>query len=320
MRVSAQVKNTGSRAGDEVVQLYLHALDPKRPRALKELRGIARVRLQPGETRTVTFTFTPANDLRHYDAERHQYAVDAGAYEVQLGASSADIRLMQRITVDAATNLPGAALSQYGSAHDTQVLTSASPSPRCERTDLPLHSAVAMNDTSEILSVREKIGYSLGDLAANLIFQTLIAFLAFFYTDVYRIPAGTAATIIFAGGMLGAFVFTPIVGILADRTSTRWGKFRPWILFTAVPFGVFSLMAFSTPDLEGAGEDRVRDGDLHAAGDDLCGQQPALLGAQRRADRQHGPAQQPVVLPLRRGDGGPVRHPGAAAAAGVDPR
>jgi Na+/melibiose symporter-like transporter len=108
-----------------------------------------------------------------------------------------------------------------------------------------------MNDTSEILSVREKIGYSLGDLAANLIFQTLIAFLAFFYTDVFRIPAGTAATIIFAGGLLGAFVFTPIVGILADRTTTRWGKFRPWILFTAVPFGVFSLMAFSTPDLQG---------------------------------------------------------------------
>ncbi|HEY0661495.1 MAG TPA: glycoside hydrolase family 3 C-terminal domain-containing protein [Lysobacter sp.] len=101
VRVSAQVKNTGSRAGDEIVQLYLHALDPKRPRALKELRGIARVSLQPGETRTVTFTFTPAQDLRHYDAERHRYAVDAGAYEVQLGASSADIRLMQRITVDA---------------------------------------------------------------------------------------------------------------------------------------------------------------------------------------------------------------------------
>jgi len=106
-----------------------------------------------------------------------------------------------------------------------------------------------MNSTSETLSVTEKIGYSLGDLAANLIFQTLVTFLAFFYTDVYRIPAATAATIIFIGGMLGAFVFTPIIGIAADRTSTRWGKFRPWILWTAIPFGVFSLLAFSTPDL-----------------------------------------------------------------------
>ena len=83
---------------------------------------------------------------------------------------------------------------------------------------------------SEVLSVREKVGYSLGDLAANLIFQTLVTYLAFFYTDVYELPAATAATIIFVVGLLGAFVFTPIIGLLADRTRTRWGKFRPWIL------------------------------------------------------------------------------------------
>ncbi|WP_158982900.1 MFS transporter [Lysobacter panacisoli] len=106
-----------------------------------------------------------------------------------------------------------------------------------------------MNSTPETLSVTEKVGYSLGDLAANLIFQTLVTFLAFFYTDVYRIPPATAATIILIVGMLGAFVFTPIIGIAADRTVTRWGKFRPWILWTAIPFGVFSLLAFSTPDL-----------------------------------------------------------------------
>lgn len=99
------------------------------------------------------------------------------------------------------------------------------------------------------LSIGEKIGYSLGDLAANLIFQTLITFLAFFYTDVFGIPAGTAATIIFIVGLLGAFVFTPLVALLADRTNTRWGKFRPWVLWTAVPFGVLALLAFSTPDL-----------------------------------------------------------------------
>jgi Na+/melibiose symporter-like transporter len=105
-----------------------------------------------------------------------------------------------------------------------------------------------MSSSADTLSVREKIGYSLGDLAANLIFQTLVTFLAFFYTDVFRIPAGTAATIIFVGGMLGAFVFTPAIGLIADRTVTRWGKFRPWILWTSVPFGVLALLAFSTPD------------------------------------------------------------------------
>lgn len=106
-----------------------------------------------------------------------------------------------------------------------------------------------MHSTSEKLSVKEKIGYSLGDLAANLIFQTLITYLAFFYTDVYRIPAATAAKVIFVVGLLGAFVFTPVIGIIADRTRSRWGKFRPWILWTAIPFGVLSLLAFSTPDL-----------------------------------------------------------------------
>lgn len=106
-----------------------------------------------------------------------------------------------------------------------------------------------MSTHQEVLTVREKVGYSLGDLAANLIFQTLVTFLAFFYTDVYRIAPGTAATIIFVVGLLGAFVFTPIVGVLADRTNSRWGKFRPWILWTAIPFGILSLLAFTTPDL-----------------------------------------------------------------------
>jgi Na+/melibiose symporter-like transporter len=98
------------------------------------------------------------------------------------------------------------------------------------------------------LSVTEKIGYSLGDLAANLIFQTLLTFIAFFYTDVYKIQANAAATIIFIGGLTGA-CFNPIMGLLADRTVTRWGKFRPWLLWTAVPFGLIAILAFSTPDL-----------------------------------------------------------------------
>ena len=106
-----------------------------------------------------------------------------------------------------------------------------------------------MTTSTERLSVGEKIGYSLGDLAANLIFQTFITFLAFFYTDIYKIPAGTASAIIFWGGVFGGVIFNPIMGLIADRTNTRWGKFRPWVLWTAVPFGVLSLLAFSTPDL-----------------------------------------------------------------------
>jgi GPH family glycoside/pentoside/hexuronide:cation symporter len=104
-----------------------------------------------------------------------------------------------------------------------------------------------MNDTNVKLSVREKIGYSLGDLSANLIFQTLMTFLAFFYTDVYKVPPAAASAIIFTGGMIGAF-FNPFMGMIADRTYTRWGKFRPWILWTALPFGIMAILAFSTPD------------------------------------------------------------------------
>lgn len=110
-----------------------------------------------------------------------------------------------------------------------------------------------MTTDTQRLSVIEKVGYSLGDLAANLIFQTLMTFLAFFYTDVFGIPAGPASTIIFIGGMIGAF-FNPVMGMIADRTSTRWGKFRPWILWTSVPFGLVALLAFSTPGFDEQGK------------------------------------------------------------------
>ena len=110
-----------------------------------------------------------------------------------------------------------------------------------------------MQQPTEKLSIVEKVGYSLGDLAANLIFQTLMTFITFFYTDIYNIPPAKAAVIIFIGGMIGAF-FNPLIGILADRTNTRWGKFRPWILFTSVPFGAIALLAFSTPDFSEQGK------------------------------------------------------------------
>ena len=109
------------------------------------------------------------------------------------------------------------------------------------------------SSTSPQLSVLEKIGYSLGDLAANLIFQTLMAFLTFFYTDVYKISPANASFIMLTGGVIGA-VFNLAMGAIADRTHTRWGKFRPWILWTSVPFGIIALLAFSTPSFSESGK------------------------------------------------------------------
>ena len=105
-----------------------------------------------------------------------------------------------------------------------------------------------MKSTSEKLSIIEKIGYSLGDLAANLVFQTLMTYLAYFYTDIYKLDANDATAIMFIVGTVAAFGFNPIVGAIADRTNSKWGKFRPWILWTAVPLGIVSVLAFSTPD------------------------------------------------------------------------
>ena len=111
-----------------------------------------------------------------------------------------------------------------------------------------------MSIATQKVSVFEKIGYSLGDLAANLVFQTLVTYLAYFYTDIYGLKATDASLVTLIVGLVAAFVFNPLVGIMADRTNSRWGKFRPWILYTAVPMGVVALLAFSTPDFEYKGK------------------------------------------------------------------
>jgi beta-glucosidase len=99
VRVTASVKNTGARAGDEVVQLYVRAVQPRQARALKDLRGIEKLALKPGETRRVSFTLVPNRDFTYYDVAQKRYAVDEGNYEVQLGASSTDIRLRSTVSV-----------------------------------------------------------------------------------------------------------------------------------------------------------------------------------------------------------------------------
>jgi len=98
------------------------------------------------------------------------------------------------------------------------------------------------------LSFLEKAGYSGADAAANFVFMTMVLFQLNFYTDVFGLSAGAAAMILLWPRLWDA-VADPIVGMLADRTNTRWGKFRPWIVFTAVPWCVIMIFAYTTPHL-----------------------------------------------------------------------
>lgn len=110
------------------------------------------------------------------------------------------------------------------------------------------------SSTTQKISLWEKVGYSLGDFAANLVFQTLITYLAFFYTDIYGLKNNDASLIMLIVGLVAAFSFNPIIGVLADRTKSRWGKFRPWILYTSIPLGIMALLAFTTPDFSYKGK------------------------------------------------------------------
>ena len=103
------------------------------------------------------------------------------------------------------------------------------------------------------LSFREKVGYSLGDMAANFIFQTMLALQLSFYTDTFGLTAAQAGTLFLLVG-LGAAALNPVMGFIADRTDTRWGKFRPWLLWTAVPFGIIGVLTFTTPNFSMGGK------------------------------------------------------------------
>src|ERR1044072_5057086 len=107
-----------------------------------------------------------------------------------------------------------------------------------------------MAERTDRLSFIEKAGYSLGDAPVKFVFMTMILFQLNFYTDTMGLAGASAGTMFLVGRLWDAF-FDPMMGVLADRTNTRWGKFRPWILWTALPWGVVMVLAYTKPGFTG---------------------------------------------------------------------
>ncbi len=100
--------------------------------------------------------------------------------------------------------------------------------------------------TSDKLSLREKYSYGFGDFASCLYWQTISVYLAIYYTDVFGISALAAGTMLGLSRSMDAF-FDPVIGMIGDRTNSRWGKFRPYLLWFCVPMALVGWLTFTTP-------------------------------------------------------------------------
>jgi GPH family glycoside/pentoside/hexuronide:cation symporter len=101
-----------------------------------------------------------------------------------------------------------------------------------------------------MLTIKQKAAYGLGDFASNMVFQTVANFMLFFYTDVYGLSASVAGFIIVAV-RFSDMVTDPLMGTITDRTRTRWGRYRPYLLWMPLPFAILLVLTFTTPDLDG---------------------------------------------------------------------
>lgn len=104
-----------------------------------------------------------------------------------------------------------------------------------------------------MIKLTEKIGYGFGDMASSMFWKLFGAYLMIFYTDVFGLPAAVVGTM-FLITRIWDSAFDPIVGVVADRTHSRWGKFRPYLLWLAVPFGIIGILTFVTPDWSPTGK------------------------------------------------------------------
>lgn len=105
----------------------------------------------------------------------------------------------------------------------------------------------------ESISLREKIGYGFGDMASSMFWKLFGMYLLFFYTDVMGLHAAAVGTM-FLITRIWDTVFDPVVGVMTDRTNTKWGKFRPYLLYMAVPFGLIGIITFTVPDFDASGK------------------------------------------------------------------
>ncbi|NCH36391.1 MFS transporter [Cronobacter sakazakii] len=106
---------------------------------------------------------------------------------------------------------------------------------------------ISVAAVSEKLSLREKIGYGLGDAGGTIITCLIMNFLTFFYTDVFGLTPALVGTLFIALRVFDA-ISDPVMGVIADRTQSRWGRFRPWQLWVAVPIGVIGVLTFTVPE------------------------------------------------------------------------
>ncbi len=110
-----------------------------------------------------------------------------------------------------------------------------------------------MERNAPMLSFKEKVAYGFGDLASVLYWQTFMLYIIYFYTDVFVIPAAAAATMFLITRIFDG-INDPIMGMIADRTTSRWGKFRPYLLWLSVPFAISGVLVFTTPDFSETGK------------------------------------------------------------------